>query len=543
MMKTKHIPELRALALGLLILIVATVPAALSAQEGGKRVALVVGNAGYKVNPLSNPRNDAADMAVALRKAGFSPVIEKTDLDFARMSQVADEFCALAAGASVALFYYSGHAAQANDENYLIPVDMDDRGGGTAVDEKALKYWAFPVGYLADGLESVKARASVLVLDACRTYPVRREGKAGVAGLTPYQPPEGIAVLYATRAGETASDGGSNARNSTYTAALLQRILTPGLELSQLAALVGQDVRTATGGKQKPSFTSELVGLFQLVPDTGKPETDPARTVFRNEVFVKGGVFRMGSATGSSNEKPIHEVWLSDFYMNKYETTVAEFRQFVQASGSKTTAEREGGGWVVVNGDWTQKADANWENPYFVQTDTQPVVLVSWHDAVEYANWLSKKDGLHPAYTINGTNVICDFTATGWRLPTEAEWEYAARGGQNSKGYIYAGSNDANTVAWFWDNSGGKTKPVGTKAANELGLHDLSGNVWEWCWDWFGAYTGGSQTDPAGASSGVYRVLRGGSWGLDASITRSADRNIRPPGRRHLNLGFRLVRP
>jgi len=172
------------------------------------------------------------------------------------------------------------------------------------------------------------------------------------------------------------------------------------------------------------------------------------------------------------------------------------------------------------------------------------VEMVSWYDAVAYANKLSQKDGLRPAYTISGTSVNWDRSANGWRLPTEAEWEYAARGGQSSRGYPYAGGNDPDAVAWYTKTTNDKgTKPVGTKMANELGLYDLSGNVWEWCWDWKAAYTSRAQTDPSGAASGSRRVYRGGSWGIDASNLRSAIRDSYTPVGRCYFLCFRLVRP
>ncbi len=130
----------------------------------------------------------------------------------------------------------------------------------------------------------------------------------------------------------------------------------------------------------------------------------------------------------------------------------------------------------------------------------------------------------------------------GYRLPTEAEWEYAARGGNSSLGYTYTGGNSIGTVAWYRDNSGSKPNPVGQKQANELGLYDMSGNVWEWCWDWKGSYSSGNQTDPAGSSSGSSRVLRGGSWVYDASDCRSASRFSHNPSSRYGSLGFRVVR-
>jgi formylglycine-generating enzyme len=130
-----------------------------------------------------------------------------------------------------------------------------------------------------------------------------------------------------------------------------------------------------------------------------------------------------------------------------------------------------------------------------------------------------------------------------YRLPTEAEWEYAAKGG--NKDYMvfeYSGSNSAGAVAWYDENSGGNTHPVGMKASNSLGLYNMSGNVWEWCWDWYGSYVNGAQTDPRGASSGSFRVLRGGRWYDGAQYLRSADRGGSTPSRRSSDIGFRLVR-
>jgi formylglycine-generating enzyme required for sulfatase activity len=143
--------------------------------------------------------------------------------------------------------------------------------------------------------------------------------------------------------------------------------------------------------------------------------------------------------------------------------------------------------------------------------------------------------------SLTGT-VVMNINANGYRLPTEAEWEYAARGGKKTKGYKYSGSNKLKDVAWYSDNSGSQIHDVATKSPNELGLYDMSGNVFEWCWDWYGPYTEEKQTNPVGPSSGYYRVGRGGSWGHYSDYCRVAYRSDRGPYSRDIDLGFRLVR-
>jgi len=169
-----------------------------------------------------------------------------------------------------------------------------------------------------------------------------------------------------------------------------------------------------------------------------------------------------------------------------------------------------------------------------------PVDKVSWNDAIDFANALSKKEGLEPAYSGVDDGVRWDRAANGYRLPTEAEWEYAAGAGQAT---LYAGSSEPSEVAWMAANSGERTHSVGGKQSNGWGLYDMSGNVWEWCWDWFGAYTR-SSSDPVGAPSGLYRVMRGGSWYVGPERARVVARDRSYGGARYGGIiGFRLVRP
>lgn len=217
-------------------------------------------------------------------------------------------------------------------------------------------------------------------------------------------------------------------------------------------------------------------------------------------VFVQGGTFWMGCSNeqqGScdSDESPLHQVTVSSFNIGKYEVTQAQ--------------------WKLIMGS----------NPSTFKGDNLPVENVSWDDAQEFIARLNAATGKQ------------------YRLPTEAEWEYAARGGNKSQNYKYSGSHNLNNVAWFTDNSSSQTHSVGAKLPNELGIYDMSGNVWEWCSDWKGTYPASPQQDPMGASSGSYRVIRGGSWSNIAARCRVSNRDNGGPGDRIGDLGFRVALP
>jgi len=245
-------------------------------------------------------------------------------------------------------------------------------------------------------------------------------------------------------------------------------------------------------------------------------------------VLVEKGSFTMGDTwgDGDSNEKPTHKVTFTyDFYMGKYEVTFDECDALCEANGG------------------SKPRDYGWGR------GQRPVINVSWWDAITYCNWLNEKEDLPKAYDSNGNLLDKDGRITtdpskvvGYRLPTEAEWEYAARGGNKSQGYKYAGSDNIDEVAWYSSNSGGMTQEVGKKAPNELGIYDMSGNVWEWCSDWFGYYSSSAQTNPYNSAAGSYRVYRGGSWYGDATYTRVADRLYRSPTSTRNFLGFRICR-
>jgi len=232
--------------------------------------------------------------------------------------------------------------------------------------------------------------------------------------------------------------------------------------------------------------------------------------------LIKGGAFKMGNTFEESfeDELPVHEVTLSDFYIGNYEVSQAE--------------------WKAVMAT----------NPSQFKGDNKPVENISWFDAIDFCNKLSVKEGLTPCYTL-GRNKSVTFNqlANGYRLPTESEWEFAARGGLKSKNDVYAGSNNLDEVAWFKDNSGGTSHDTGLKRANELGLYDMSGNVWEWCWDWYSsAYSSEKALNPTGVATGMERCRRGGSWQQVSKSARNSNRLGTPPNLSFPYVGLRVVR-
>lgn len=216
---------------------------------------------------------------------------------------------------------------------------------------------------------------------------------------------------------------------------------------------------------------------------------------------VKGGVFLMGANNGNSDEKPAHEVTVSSFQIARTETTVKQWLIFCNETGRRMP-----------------------EAPWFGLNEDHPIVNVSWDDAISYCYWLSTKQGR-----------LFD-------LPTEAEWEFSARGGLNGKGYDYSGSQVPDSVGWIASRSNG-TMPVAQKLPNELGIYDMTGNVWEWCSDWYNAwyYTNSPTENPRCTLRGKFYTLRGGAFDIGAPNSRNAYRNPLSPSSRNHNKGFRVV--
>lgn len=295
-------------------------------------------------------------------------------------------------------------------------------------------------------------------------------------------------------------------------------------------------------------------------------------------VVIPAGTFQMGDSfsEGDSDERPVHTVTLSSFYMSRCEITNGQYRDFLQSALSQ--------GLVTVSGGVVYKAGSGTSYPYCdthaADSDSQivysggafsvrtkggrsmvndPMVEVSWYGAVGYCNWRSQQEGRQPCYNLS--TWVCDFGKNGYHLPTEAQWEYAARGGLSGKRFpwgntiTHSQANYYSSSSYSYDISPTRgyhptwndgiypyTSPVGSFAPNGYGLYDMAGNVYEWCNDWYSSsyYSSSPSTSPTGPTSGTYRVLRGGSWGSIANYCRVADRGGGRPDRRDNVIGFRV---
>ncbi len=290
-------------------------------------------------------------------------------------------------------------------------------------------------------------------------------------------------------------------------AALRQAQNEPELRRCPNFSRLAEEIRRIENQQSSSSSTTTF--------SSGQNITVTVNGVSFTMIFVKGGTFQMGATSeqgsdAQSDEKPAHSVTLSNFYIGETEVTQAL--------------------WQAVMG----------ENPSNWKGSNLPVEMVSWNDCQTFITKLNQ------------------LTGRRFRLPTEAEWEYAARGGTKSRGYKYSGSNTLSSVAWYWENSGDKilsgdwrydkitanhckTHPVKQKTPNELGIYDMSGNVWEWCQDWYASYSSSAQTNPQGPASASSRVCRGGGWDYSARLCRVARRDSSSPGVTLLNLGLRLA--
>jgi len=261
-------------------------------------------------------------------------------------------------------------------------------------------------------------------------------------------------------------------------------------------------------------------------------------------ILVEGGEFTMGSNSGVPEEKPAHKVTVSSFNIGEAEVTVADYTKYVSATGA-TMPDAPNKEWLNSH-THTKMLYASSGKGWWGWQANFPMNNVNWYDAIKYCNWLSSKNGLAKCYKKNADGGWdLDRSANGYRLPTEAEWEFAARGGNKSAKTKYSGSNNINEVAWYDETSKlAGPKAVKTKKPNELGIYDMSGNVWEWCSDYYKSnfYASSPSADPFCGTSQPYRVLRGGSWHYRAELTKVTSRDGPKAAKTNYNYGFRLAK-
>ncbi|WP_185731480.1 SUMF1/EgtB/PvdO family nonheme iron enzyme [Larkinella rosea] len=511
------------------------------------RLALVIGNSTYAGQALPNAANDAQDMAAQLRQLGFE-VILKLNLNQTELETVVSDFTQRLKKYEVGLFYFAGHGFEASDNlNYLMSVEV--RSG---LNETLAKRKSLSLNDVMSSMKEANSQTNILLVDACRNNPFRGWDRNAGSGLGAVNTPRGTIAFFAASPGQTASENAGQ-RNGLFTQELLTQLRQPNLELISIFKNTARAV-TGKNTRQTPYQAGFITDDFYF-KRTDAP-TPPARQQATSKpvvdlepvamVNVAEGSFLMGS-NKNEYEKPIHRVTLSSFRMAKFETTVAEFERFVEATEYKTDAEKGEGSYTINAGliippSGIQyglakiQSGVNWRCDAYGKIRPRseynhPVIHVSWNDAVAYCEWLTLKTG------------------RTYRLPTEAEWEYAARGGQQSRGTIYAGSNDFKEVGWLAD----KTQRTGTRAVgqtkpNELGLYDMSWNVSEWCSDFFekGYYAISPGSNPTGPPVTDYRwrIVRGGCFGgntNDPQSARVASRGSGIPNYGSYAHGFRVV--
>ena len=564
-----------------------------------KRYALVIGNGSYKNVPLNNPVNDANDIANTLQELDFD-VSKMINASKQEIINSIRNFENKITFSDVALFYYSGHGLQVNGINYIIPIGSDISS------ENEVEFEAVALNRIMSKLE--KARINIIILDACRDNPYKgfRSTEKGLAILT--SKTEGTFIAYSTAPGKVAIDGTGRNSPYTKNLIEKIHTLDLEIEdvFKEVRKAVKQETNSKQIPWDSSSLTDDFIFAMSCVPKITEPKqeieveteytygqikvetnedgsvyldnnyvcsisagsiktlknvitgahivkvkTDDetkskniivskdrtaevtfnfakvdnfSKDTYDNMIFVKGGSFQMGSNNGDSDEKPIHTVTVSDFYIGKYEVTNREYIEFLNAKGVSSNGSYSGTEYIDMDDEDCAIGYRNgkfyFKGSSYANDEDCSVIEVTWYGADAYCKW------------------------KGGRLPTEAEWEYAARGGIKSNGYKYSGSNNCGDVAWYYNNSGSKTHPVGQKMPNELGIYDMSGNVWEWCSDWYYSnyYSKSPNSNPKGPTSGTYRVWRGGSWNDEASYYRVANRYYNFPGDSGYIFGFRFSR-
>ncbi len=480
--------------------------------------------------------------------------------------------------------FFSGHGMEAHGNGYFMPTDGDPR---------SVVRTGLPYSYWRPFISEINCDHILVAIDAC--YSVTFDPDFGMRNYEKF-----------SRKGEYSEAERVLSNHNTYQSRIFftsdsKGNMTPGASNFARKMLEGlRDLTSPDGFITSSQLFSNYVEKAQPTPMAGDFEgddpsatflffhelsevadyeepaspqgtttpnasTNPRASIERIPVtnprmedllLIGGGYFTMGSSGltrgASPDEKPQRRVGTSTFYLSPAEVTVKQFSLFVERTGYRTDAERHERS-LIWNGMTVQEQDdVHWRHNATGKLRppsdyNHPVLHVSWNDAIHYCNWLSEEHGLQPVYTITEETVKLEQTANGYRLPTEAEWEYAASSG--GKGHKYAGISSEkklNLYTNFLSNSDGynETAPVRRFRSNDLGLHDMSGNAAEWCWDWYSEsyYRQGENQNPLGPETGAYRVFRGGSWHDPAEYCRTAVRGHQRPDYHSFDIGFRIAR-
>jgi formylglycine-generating enzyme len=560
---------------------VMSLPVSVFAADG-KRVAFVVGIGTYDTLPddkqLKNSVNDAEGVSVKLAEIGFQ-VTTASNLTrqgfYAKWLEVLNSLTE----EDTFVLFYSGHGIQIRQQNYLLPRDIPpiDRQREDLVTTEAISLTGVLNDLTQGRGDKHPPKRAVVIIDACRDNPFILPGSKSIktpSGLAKPSSTEGLFVIYSALENSVSLDRLPNdektVKYSVFTRVLLPLLGRQDLTLQNLSLKLKKEVSTLAknaGRRQLPTYYDGTDGEPFCLPGCAA-KADKGTVALKEDVsitvqstlpsektgkdgapmvVIPNGNSWMGSPDeeGDKDEHPRHSVWLSAFYLDKYEVTNRRFEQFVHETGHRTTAEQKGKAWTfTATGKYEEVSGAHWRKPEGGETvfdsnrEQHPVVSVSWEDAQTYCSWAGK------------------------RLPTEAEFEYATRGGTGTK-YWWGNSNPGThrvanvadesakrqyldwTIMTGYDDGYVRTAPVGSFEANPFGLYDMTGNVWEWVADRYDeTYYENSHPyfNPQGPSRGEYRVIRGGSWNVDPDYARSATRGKGVPTAQVVDVGFRCAK-
>jgi formylglycine-generating enzyme required for sulfatase activity len=531
--------------------------------------ALLIANGKYShFAGLAHPGPDAAKLGAALEGLGFRVRVVRNGNREQMLDAISEFERGLRNTGAIAFFHYGGHGVQVDGKNYLLPADAD------IPDERRVATRAVALDEVMTAMDAASARASIIVIDACRDNPLPAgSGRNLTRGLSVVGiKPKNSIVIYAAEAGSKALDG-------LFTPILASSLQQKGRSINQIMMTVRSEVYAKSSGQQTPGeynqlfeelflgepasgdLSAEKIFAYTPTPTPYAPPT-PEPLIKDDMVLVEGGTLPDASELAGKTVKT--------FYIGRTEVTWLEWKKARN--------------WATDHGYDLGDVGNGSGNDH-------PVRNVSWYDCVKWCNARSEMAGLEPVYEVKGkvyrtgeygyegASVVTQNTsANGYRLPTKAEWEWAARGGVKSRGFQYSGSDDLSEVGWFRGNSKGSkedlgsqfmkefpdsyksttteqkqilvgcgTWPVGQKRGNELGIHDMSGNVLEWCWDLIGPFRpegGGSESSlsPPGESDLFLRPICGGSWESSAGACFVSYRCFSTSDYRNSTRSLRLAR-